>query len=101
VRYTFGEAPCRLQWGDVDLDAQTLRVERSLEEPKVGLRLKPPKTKRGRRNIKLLARAVAMLRGHKLEQMQLRLALGMGKIESTTLIFGTIGESRQHTKGQT
>ena len=38
-----------LQWGDVDLDSGTLRVERSLEETKVGgLRLKSPKTKRGR-----------------------------------------------------
>ena len=42
-----------LQWGDVDLDAGTLRVERSVEETKAGLRLKPPKTKRGRRNIRL------------------------------------------------
>src|SRR6185312_9633031 len=42
-----------LQWGDVDLDASTLRVERSVEETRAGLRLKPPKTKRGRRNIAL------------------------------------------------
>ena len=31
-----------LQWGDVDLDKATLKVERSLEETKAGLRLKPP-----------------------------------------------------------
>jgi integrase len=42
-----------LQWGDIDWDSGTLRVERSLEETKAGLRLKPPKTKRGRRNITL------------------------------------------------
>jgi len=35
-----------LQWGDIDLDAGTLRVERSVEETKAGLRLKPPKTRR-------------------------------------------------------
>ena len=35
-----------LQWGDVDLDTGTLRVERSVEETRAGLRLKPPKTKR-------------------------------------------------------
>src|SRR5262245_43704852 len=40
-----------LQWGDIDLDAATLRVERSLEETNAGLRLKSPKTKSGRRNI--------------------------------------------------
>ena len=54
-----------LQWGDVDLDASTLRVERSVEETRAGLRLKPPKTKRGRRNIALPTETVAMLRAHK------------------------------------
>src|SRR5262245_25917925 len=42
---------CGLQWGDVDLDKATLRVERSVEETRAGLRLKPPKTKRGRRSL--------------------------------------------------
>jgi integrase len=42
-----------LQWGDINLDAATLRVERSVEETRSGLRCKPPKTKRGRRNITL------------------------------------------------
>ena len=46
-----------LQWGDIDLDAATLRVERAVEETKARLRLKPPKTKRGRRNISLPAEA--------------------------------------------
>ena len=39
-----------LQWTDVDLDRASLRIERSVEETRAGLRLKPPKTKRGRRN---------------------------------------------------
>ena len=42
-----------LQWGDLDLDAGTVRVERSIEETKAGLRVKSPKTKRRRRNITL------------------------------------------------
>src|SRR5262245_29637907 len=42
-----------LEWSDIDLDRGVLRVERSVEETKAGLRLKPPKTKRGRRNITL------------------------------------------------
>jgi len=33
---------------------------------------------------------VAVLRVHKLEQMQLRLQLGLGKIEAETLVFSTI-----------
>ena len=90
-----------LQWGDIDLDAGTLRVERSVEETKAGLRLKPPKTKRGRRNITLPSEAVAMLRAHKVRQMEIRLALGMGNIKPDTLVFGTIeGELVQAPQSQ-
>jgi integrase len=78
-----------LQWGDIELDAAKpfLRVERSVEETKAGLRLKPPKSKRGRRNITLPPDAVAMLRTHKVEQMQLRLQLGLGNIKPDALMF--------------
>jgi integrase len=44
---------CALRWGAVDLDAPTIRVERSLEETAAGLRFKPPKTRHGRRTIAL------------------------------------------------
>ncbi len=79
-----------LQWGDVDLDAGTLRVERSVEETRAGLRLKPPKTKRGRRSIGLGEGAIAMLRAHRVQQMELRFAIGAGAIQPTTLVFSTI-----------
>jgi len=79
-----------LQWSDVDLDKSTLKVERSLEETKAGLRLKPPKTKRGRRSITLPSETVAMLRAHKIKQMELRLVLGMGNVASDTLVFSTV-----------
>jgi integrase len=65
-------------------------VERSLEETKAGLRLKPPKTKRGRRNITLPPEAVAMLRAHKVKLLELRLVLGLGKITPDTLVFSSI-----------
>ena len=76
-----------LQWGDVDLDAGALRVERSLEETRAGLRLKPPKTKRGRRNLKLPVEAIAVLRAHKLRQLELRVELGQGKPDATAFVF--------------
>jgi integrase len=80
-----------LQWRDVDLDAGTARVERAVEETdKAGLRIKPPKTKRGRRTITLPTAAVAMLRAHKVQQLELRLQLGMGKLEADALVFSTI-----------
>ena len=77
-----------LQWGDIDFDAGSLKVERSVEETKAGLRVKPPKTKRGRRTITLPAEAVAMLRQHRIDQMRLRLQLGMGKPDDTTIVLG-------------
>jgi len=41
-----------LRWGDVDFDQGKIRVERSLEQTKVGLTFKSPKTKAGRRSIR-------------------------------------------------
>jgi len=79
-----------LQWGDVDLDKGIVRIERSLEETRAGLRLKAPKMKRGRRNITLPADAVAVLRAHRLEQMHLRMQLGMGAAKPETFVFSTI-----------
>ena len=76
-----------LQWGDIDLDCSTLRVERAVEETRAGLRVKPPKSKRGRRSIALPKRAVAMLRAHRAEQMRTRLLLGLGKPDDKTLVF--------------
>jgi integrase len=76
-----------LQWADVELDRAVLRVERSVEETKAGLRVKPPKTKRGRRNISLPPDAVAMLRDHRKRQIELRLALGQGG--QPVLVFST------------
>jgi len=57
-----------LRWKDVDLtrnDRGQIRVEQSLEQTKAGgLRIKPPKTKHGRRRIALPDYLVAELRGH-------------------------------------
>jgi integrase len=80
-----------LEWGDIDLERAVLRVERSLEETKAGLRIKPPKTKRGRRNLTLPLEAVTMLREHRGQQRELRLALGQGG--QPVLVFSTIDGS--------
>jgi len=64
-------------------------VERALEETTVGLRFKAPKTKHGRRIISLPPSAVAVLRVHRLKQLEMRVALGQGKLEPSALIFST------------
>jgi integrase len=78
---------CR--WGDVDLENATLRVERSLEETAAGLRFKGPKTRCGRRLISLPANVVEVLRAHRRERIELRLALGMGRLGHDDLVFAT------------
>jgi integrase len=76
-----------LQLGDLDLEASTLKVERSLEETSSGLRFKAPKTKHGRRTISLPPGAVAVLRAHWRQQIEHRVALGLGKPEPDALVF--------------
>ena len=76
-----------LSWTCVDLDDATVRVERSLEQIKTGLRFKAPKTKHGRRTISLPAGAVEVLREHYRRQLEVRLLLGLGKPGPDALVF--------------
>jgi integrase len=79
-----------LRWANVDLDSATVRIERSLEQTRAGLRFKEPKTKHGRRTVTLPPIAVEALRAHRLRQLEIRLALGQGKPDPDTLVFSTI-----------
>jgi integrase len=76
-----------LQWRDVDLDRGALRVERSLEQTRAGLRLKGPKSKHGKRTVSLPPSAVDLLSQHRKAQLELRLHLGMGKPAPDALVF--------------
>jgi integrase len=80
-----------LQWGDLDLEAGKLRIERAVEKTKArGLRLKSPKTKHGRRLITLPTGAVEILRQHRKAQIEIRLALGIGGLPADAFVFGTV-----------
>ena len=76
-----------LRWQNVDLGSSTIKVEQSLEQTKAGLRFKSPKSSYGRRLISLPPSAVAMLFKHRKAQLELRMALGMGKPEPDALVF--------------
>jgi integrase len=86
-----------LRWKDLDLarnDRGQIRVEQSLEQTKAGgLRVKPPKTKHGRRRISLPDYLVGELRAYWRQQQELRLKLGLGKCPDDGLVFGNIDES--------
>ena len=71
-----------LRWNDIDLDRGTLTVNRSLEQTRDGLRFKPPKTKRSRRTIALSPSVIEILQAHKVRQLKVRIALGLGRNES-------------------
>jgi integrase len=79
-----------LSWSAVDLDKATLRIERSLEQTKAGLKFKLPKTKTSKRTVSLPPTAVEALRAHRRQQLEMRLALGQGRPDGETLVFGTI-----------
>src|SRR5499427_554322 len=80
-----------LRWQDVDLDAGRLTIEQSLEQTAThGIRVKAPKTRRGRRTISLPAHAVTELRQHWREQQEQRLGMGLGKAPETAPVFATV-----------
>lgn len=87
-----------LRWRNVDLDRAMLSVVETLEETRdKGLAIKPPKTARSRRTIKLPALAVEALRRHKAEQAKAALASGLRAVfEKSDLVCPSpLGEPRR------
>ena len=77
-----------LRWRDVELDGKepSLRVREAVEETKAGLRLKTPKTENSVREISL-PDIVEALREHRRQQREQRVALGLGKLDDSALLF--------------
>jgi integrase len=82
-----------LSWANVDLDAGTIKIERSLEQTKAGLRFKAPKTRNSSRVVSLPPIAVDALRAHRRSRLELRMALGQGKPEPDALVFSTFDDN--------
>jgi integrase len=77
-----------LRWNAIDLEAGKLAVVASLEELVNGtLTFKAPKTKAGRRLIAMPDKLITILRAHRLEQLEFRLKLGIGKMPDDALLF--------------
>ncbi|MGX9426945.1 MULTISPECIES: tyrosine-type recombinase/integrase [Bradyrhizobium] len=67
-----------LRWSDLDVAKKTLRIERALEQTKkFGIRIKPPKTKRGLRTVDLDDATIAILLKQK--ERHLRIVAGIPK----------------------
>ena len=81
-----------LKWTDVDLDAGTLSVQRSLDADGT---FKPPKRKKSRRTMKLTLQAVEALRLHRKRQNEEQLKAA--KWEDHGLIFpNRVGKPMDH-----
>jgi integrase len=75
-----------LRWEDIDFNNAAITIERSLEETNAGLRFKSPKNKRSRRIISLSASTVAVMRAFRLQQLEIKMAVG----HRSDLVFATI-----------
>jgi integrase len=76
-----------LRWTDLDEKKKTLRFERAWEQTRrFGLRLKPPKTKRGLRTITLDAGTITMLNVEKDRHLRIRAGIPDGADVDLTLV---------------
>ena len=91
-----------LRWGRIDLNGKKLTIEEALEETGQGLRFKGPKSKAGRRTVTLPDVLVEVLREYRREQLELRLRLGLGKLDDDALLFSSLdgGPLRPTTASQ-
>jgi integrase len=77
-----------LKWGDVDLEAGTVSVKRSVD---VDGRLKEPKNQASRRTLPLTPQAVDALKAHRVRQNEERLKAGTKWQDNDLLFPNTVG----------
>jgi integrase len=80
-----------LRWADLNLEAGTLTVNRTLQVTRKGISYKEPKTRRSRRTIPLPAFAVEVLLRHKGKQAETKLRLGPAYHDNGLVIAGEDG----------
>jgi integrase len=80
-----------LRWCNTDIDGRLIRVREAVQETKKGgITVKAPKTEAGVRDISLPDLVVDALREHRRQQLELRMALGLGKLPDDALVFPTL-----------
>jgi len=84
-----------LRWSYVDLDAKQITVGEAIEETQAGIRFKTPKTKNSVRDVSLPDIVVDALREHRRQQLELQVALGLGKLTDDALLFSKLDGSPQ------
>jgi integrase len=75
-----------LRWNRID--GKVIQVREALEETKKhGIRLKPPKSKAGRRDITMPDEVIEALQAHRRDQLEMRVRLGLGKLPDDAMLF--------------
>jgi integrase len=80
-----------LRWRSLDLDKRLLHVREATEEV-MGqpVTIKEPKTAAGKRTLTVPDVAIEALRDHRRQQLEQRMALGLGKMPDDTLVFAAM-----------
>jgi integrase len=77
-----------LRWRNVDLDNKVISIREAIEQTKArGISFKVPKTKNSVRDLSLPDIVVAALRDLRRQQLEFRVALGLGKLQDDALVF--------------
>jgi integrase len=76
-----------LRWGDIDLRDNKVRVERSLEQTRAGVRVKATKTRAGVRTLPLAATAIDAIETQRKQQEAFREATEQGALGPGDYIF--------------
>jgi integrase len=76
-----------LPWSHVNFENCTIRIDRSLEETRQGLHFRPPKNRYSKRVIDVPASVLEPLRAHRKQQLENRMALGLGRPDEDSLVF--------------
>ena len=87
-----------LRWPALDLESRVLQVRESVEEVAgQPLKIKRPKTEAGIRKVTLPHVVVEALQDHRRQQLEQRMAMGMGRPSADALIFPALdgGPSRR------
>ena len=90
---------CGLRWSDVDLDADTISIERTLQYiPGKGTVFTSPKTKRSRRCIKMGADCVQLLQEYRKHQKAERFKIGSEWVRKVEIEGKTVENDLLFTK---
>ena len=82
---------CALRWSDIDFEKKTLSIKRTVQSiPGIGLVFNTPKTRRGKRCLRIGADCVELLQEYRQHQIQERLRIGSRWARKVTIENGKV-----------